>query len=358
MLAGLRFYDRKEIKDIIAYLRVIYNFDDLSLVRIINEPKRKIGTATIEKVQRLAEQYGVSCFEIVSEADSYPDLKSAAPRLKGFATLIRSLRKIASESPIYDFVQHVVEDSGYMDMLKTENTVESKARIDNVEEFLNVVREYSQDATRSGELGEFLESVTLVSDIDDYDQSDDYVVLMTIHSAKGLEFPVVFLAGLEEGLFPGMRSTEEDEDIEEERRLCYVAITRAKEKLFITKAMSRFKFGQRIPCEPSRFFREIPTKYLDDVTGGGVNTLEKARDFGIRTEYERKPMPRFESGKQPTAVDMSDFLPGDRVRHRKFGDGTVVSSQSFGKDAILVIDFDNVGAKRLMAAFAKLEKIL
>lgn len=358
VLAGLRFYDRKEIKDIIAYLRVIYNFDDLSLVRIINEPKRKIGTATIDKVQRLAEQYGVSCFEIISEADSYPDLKSAAQRLKGFAALIRSLRKIASESPIYEFVQHVINDSGYMDMLKQENTVEAKARIDNVEEFLNVVREYSQDASRSGELGEFLESITLVSDIDDYDQSDDYVVLMTIHSAKGLEFPVVFLAGLEEGLFPGMRSTEEDEDIEEERRLCYVAITRAKEKLFITKAMSRFKFGQRIPCEPSRFFKEIPPKYLDDVTGGGVNCVEKARDFGIRVEYERKPMPRFESDKQPPAVDMSDFLPGDRVRHRKFGDGTVVSAQSFGKDSILVIDFDTVGAKRLMAAFAKLEKIL
>ena len=359
VLAGLRFYDRKEIKDIIAYMRVVYNYnDDFSLQRIINEPKRKIGAATVGRIQDLSDKLDMSNFEIISNADMYPELKSVAPRLKEFVSVLRSLRKLASEEPIESLVDHIINDTGYMDMLKKENTIESQSKIENIGEFMNAVREYAADTSKSGELGEFLEGITLVSDTDDYDQNEDHVVLMTIHSAKGLEFPVVFLAGLEEGLFPAQRSIESEEDIEEERRLCYVAITRAKEKLFITKALSRFKFGQRIPVETSRFYNEIPAEYIDDMNKAVVKAVEKAKDFGVEFKAGKKYTPVYAQQKKPPAVDASDFRAGDRVRHRTFGDGTVISAQPIGTDAILVINFDNAGAKRLMAAFAKLEKIV
>lgn len=359
VLAGLRFYDRKEIKDIIAYMRVVYNAgDDLSLTRIINEPKRKIGDATIEKVRAHANKIGTSCYDIITNVDLYSDLRTTAPRLKAFAELIRGLRQDATELSIDALAENIVDRSGYREMLINENTVEAKTRLDNIEEFLNVVREYSEDPTNDGSLGGFLESVTLVSDIDDYDQSQDYVALMTIHSAKGLEFPIVFLVGMEEGLFPGTNSAFEQEDVEEERRLCYVAITRAKEKLYVTRALSRFRYGQRTPAVESRFYNEIPEELTADASPVGAITRKSLADVGFKILPSKGGMPQYEKKKEPVvSVDMSDFKPGDRVRHRKFGDGTVISAQAFGKDAILVIDFDSVGTKRLMAAFAKLERV-
>ncbi len=357
VLAGLRFYDRKEIKDITSYLRVIYNFDNMSLRRIINEPKRKIGTATLEKLRRLGEEHGVSEFEIAKNSDMYPDLRSAAVRLKAFAQLITDLRKLAFELPVDQLVKHVINDSGYMAMLETENSVEAQTRIENLNEFVNAAHEYSSDMSNDGTLGGFLEAVTLVSDIDDYDQNSDSVVMMTIHSAKGLEFPVVFLAGMEEGLFPGARAAESKEDIEEERRLCYVAVTRAKEKLYVTRAVSRFRYGQRVPSQESRFFKEIPAEYISDDSASLFKAAKRLEKAGIEITPERIKIPEFKVNRTAPSMNTSHFAVGERVRHRKFGDGTVVSAKSFGNDAILVIDFDTAGTKRLMAAFAKLERI-
>ncbi len=358
VLAGLRFYDRKEVKDFIAYLRVVYNHsDDLSLRRIINEPKRKIGAATLEKVQIHADEEGVSNFEIISEVNKYPDLKSAASRLTDFVKLIKDLREKAKTLSIDELASAVIKDSGYMAALESENTVEAQTRIENINEFLSVVKDYAVNPEYDGTLGGFLESVTLVSDIDDYDQEQDSVVLMTIHSAKGLEFPVVFVTGLEEGIFPGMRSIGSDEDIEEERRLCYVAMTRAREKLYVTKTMSRMRFGRRELSVESRFFQEIPSECVNDLSSVSVKADRKLHSAGIEILPGKKNRNVYQKPKTEPAMDMSGFKAGDRVMHRKFGKGTVISAQAFGKDAILVVDFETVGTKRLMAAFSKMEKL-
>lgn len=360
VLAGQRFYDRKEIRDVIAYLKVIYNpSDSVSLMRIINEPKRKIGAATISKVEAHAAEDSTTAFEILRSAAEYPDLKSAAVRLRSFADLIESFRVSAYNEgmAVDELVKCVIEKSGYAAMLRSEETTEAQTRLDNISEFVNVAHEYAVNPEYSGKLDEFLEQVMLVSDIDDYDGNDDNVVLMTVHSAKGLEFPVVFISGLEEDLFPGSKSCEDDEELEEERRLCYVAITRAKEKLYMTRALSRFKFGQRLPTDESRFLRELPQELTEDVSGGIMRTRNTLSSVGAEITPSPKSV-RYEVPKTPTAaVDEYDFKKGDRVRHRKFGDGTVVSSQTFGHDAIVIIDFDTAGTKRLMAVFAKLERI-
>lgn len=359
VLAGLRFYDRKEIKDITAYLRVILNTsDDVSLKRIINEPKRKIGAATMEKAQQLANANDCSVFEIISNAQDYPELKTAAKKLLEFVSLMNSLIKLKDNIPLNELVSRTMNDTGYMAMLMVDNTVENQTRIDNLNEFMTVVKEYEKNPEFDGTLGGFLENISLVSDIDAYDEDQDAAVMMTIHSAKGLEFPVVFLAGMEEGLFPGMRSIGSDEDIEEERRLCYVAITRAKKRLYITKTQSRTIYGKTLPAQPSRFVKEIPDEFLEDRS----NILSKAESFARRIGYEPKhAAARAEQYRKPVEnrpqIDAADFMPGDTVEHRKFGRGTVISAKQFGKDAILEIEFESVGHKQLMAAFAKIKKI-
>ncbi|MFR8616197.1 MAG: ATP-dependent helicase, partial [Hominilimicola sp.] len=245
VLSGLRFYDRKEIKDIIAYLRVVYNpNDDVSLARIINEPKRKIGNATLEKARNIAREKETSLYDVISHADDYPEFKTAIKKLLGFSEIIQSLIKLKDTVTIEDLTGRILNDTGYMPALVMEDTTESKTRIENLGEFISVITEFEKNEETGNTLGEFLENISLVSDIDGYDENEDSAVLMTIHSAKGLEFPIVFLSGLEEGLFPGMRSMESDDDIEEERRLCYVAITRAKEQLYITKTISRTIHGK------------------------------------------------------------------------------------------------------------------
>ena len=267
VLSGLRFYDRKEIKDIIAYLRVVYNpNDDVSLARIINEPKRKIGNATLEKARNIAREKETSLYDVISHADDYPEFKTAIKKLLSFSEIIQSLIKLKDTVTIEDLTGRILNDTGYMPALVMEDTTESKTRIENLGEFISVITEFEKNEETGNTLGEFLENISLVSDIDGYDENEDSAVLMTIHSAKGLEFPIVFLSGLEEGLFPGMRSMESDDDIEEERRLCYVAITRAKEQLYITKTISRTIHGKTMPTTASRFFREIPVEYLEDKT--------------------------------------------------------------------------------------------
>lgn len=357
VLAGTRFYDRKEIKDIIAYLRLIYNFsDNVSLERIINEPKRKIGDATLEKVRAHAAENGESFYNIIKNAELYGDLKSSATRLMGFAELIGSLRKAAAELDIERFVKQVLKDSGYMDMLNADDSVEAQSRLENINEFVNLVSEYAEDPNTSGSLSDFLENITLRSDADGLSETENYVALMTVHSAKGLEFPIVFLTGMEDGIFPGAMSAGDNEELEEERRLCYVAITRAKDKLYLTRAMSRFRFGIRTPYNESRFMTEIPQE-CTKIDGAALNrAIEGLERVGISVRPERKF--DMDARKKPKpAAGVYDFKSGERVTHRKFGAGTVISSQSFGNDAIVVVDFESVGQKRLMAAFAKLEKI-
>ena len=267
VLSGLRFYDRKEIKDIIAYLRVVYNpNDDVSLARIINEPKRKIGNATLEKARNIAREKETSLYDVISNADDYPEFKTAIKKLLSFSEIIQSLIKLKDTVTIEELTGRILNDTGYMPALVMEDTTESKTRIENLGEFISVITEFEKNEETGNTLGEFLENISLVSDIDGYDENEDSAVLMTIHSAKGLEFPIVFLSGLEEGLFPGMRSMESDDDIEEERRLCYVAITRAKEQLYITKTISRTIHGKTMPTTASRFFKEIPVEYLEDKT--------------------------------------------------------------------------------------------
>ena len=260
---------------------------------------------------------------------------------------------------VEELCKYVLEKSGYMDMLKNDDSTESKTRLENIEEFINVAYEFSHNDEYEGKLNEFLENVLLVSDIDGYDDEEDCCVLMTVHSAKGLEFPVVFVAGLEEELFPSRMSLESSDadEVEEERRLCYVALTRAKEKLYLTRAMSRFKFGQRLPADESRFLREVPSEYIEDASAMAMKARNKLEDMGIDIKPSVKEIQYRPKEEAVAAVDEFDFRAGDRVRHRKFGDGTVVSSQAFGRDAIVVIDFDTAGNKRLMAAFAKLERI-
>lgn len=356
VLAGLRFYDRKEIKDIIAYLRVIHNpNDDISLKRIINEPKRKIGASTLEKAQILANEHECSVYGIISKASDYPELKSAALKLKDFCGLILSLAKLKDSLDLVEFIKRVLMDSGYMAMLTAENTIENQTRIENLEEFVNAAAEFAKNEDSDSSLASFLETVSLISDIDSYDETEDAAVLMTIHSAKGLEFNTVFLAGLEEGLFPGFRSIGCAEDIEEERRLCYVAITRAQEKLYITKAMSRTTYGKTTTSSPSRFFKEIPLEYIEDISSKKTSLMQGLGKLGIRIENNSSsPKP------VPSTIDENEsviFNKGDIVMHRKFGKGTVISAKQFGNDAILEINFENAGHKQLMAAFAKLKKI-
>ena len=363
VLSGLRFYDRKEIKDIIAYLRVVYNpNDDVSLARIINEPKRKIGNATLEKARNIAREKETSLYDVISHADDYPEFKTAIKKLLGFSEIIQLLIKLKDTVTIEDLTGRILNDTGYMPALVMEDTTESKTRIENLGEFISVITEFEKNEETGNTLGEFLENISLVSDIDGYDENEDSAVLMTIHSAKGLEFPIVFLSGLEEGLFPGMRSMESDDDIEEERRLCYVAITRAKEQLYITKTISRTIHGKTMPTTASRFFKEIPVEYLEDKTTLQPKVAKVMQDLGVRNASAPKKEVYMTKGfgssvKSSGSTDYSKFKAGDTVEHRTFGRGEILKATPCGNDCILEIQFESIGFKRLMAAFAKVKKI-
>lgn len=363
VLSGLRFYDRKEIKDIIAYLRVVYNpNDDVSLARIINEPKRKIGNATLEKARNIAREKETSLYDVISHADDYPEFKTAIKKLLSFSEIIQSLIKLKDTVTIEELTGRILNDTGYMPALVMEDTTESKTRIENLGEFISVITEFEKNEETGNTLGEFLENISLVSDIDGYDENEDSAVLMTIHSAKGLEFPIVFLSGLEEGLFPGMRSMESDDDIEEERRLCYVAITRAKEQLYITKTISRTIHGKTMPTTASRFFKEIPVEYLEDKTTLQPKVAKVMQDLGVRNAAAPKKEVYMTKGfgssvKSSGSTDYSKFKAGDAVEHRTFGRGEILKATPCGNDCILEIQFESIGFKRLMAAFAKVKKI-
>lgn len=358
VLSGLRFYDRKEIKDIIAYLRLIHNpNDDMSLIRVINEPKRKIGATSVAKLNIIALENDISMFEAARRADEFPELKSAAAKMNGFVKLIDELAQMKEDTPVSELLSETEKRSGYIEMLVNENTVESRTRLENLGEFMTVAKDFEANEDYEGKLSEFLENVTLASSTDELSEEDDAAVLMTIHSAKGLEFPVVFIAGMEERIFPSMRSVSDPESLSEERRLCYVAMTRAKEKLYITKTEKRFMYGKTEHSMESRFWGEIPGAYKEEIP-------EKKKFYEYVHEkaspkkkiHERSGL-MFSLGKDSSETRGDSYKVGDRVEHKVFGKGTVTAVQPYKTGAVLQIQFDTAGHKVILADYDKLKKI-
>lgn len=365
VLSGQRFYDRKEIKDIIAYLRVVSNTgDNISLQRIINEPKRGIGKTTIDKILEIANKNELSFFDVISNAEKYQELQRVLVKLISFTSMINKLIEVQKELSLKDFVLRVLEETGYTLQLIAEDSVESQGKIENLNEFISVVAEYQKNEEDPTLFG-FLESVSLVADIDNYDEDTDSVVLMTIHSAKGLEFPVVFLVGLEEGLFPGIRAISNYEEIEEERRLCYVAITRAKQKLYITHTFSRMLYGQTTYPKASRFLIEVPKELLIEKSASTKPLQSNINNFAdIGSEKVKSAFDNASKSTLFNAFDIRkskkpelDFSEGDRVLHKKFGQGVIISVVPLGNDKKIQIKFDNGEIKNLMAMFANLKKL-
>ncbi len=362
MLGGLRFNDRKEIRDIVAYLQFIINPSDRERMRrIINEPKRKIGAATVDGIEQIADEQGCTVFEVLLQADRYPVLSRSAQRLKAFGQMIQNLRRVLeTDITLEAFVKQVLRDTGYRQML-VDAGQEEKERLENLEEFLSGVIEY-QTANEAPTLLGFLEENALVSEVDKYDETADAVVMMTVHSAKGLEFPVVFLPGLEDGIFPGMQTiTGGPDEMEEERRLCYVALTRAKDVLYLLRAKNRMLYGRTSCNPPSRFIEEIPAELVveDDPY---VPAYGYAPKTYIRAGEVKRP--DFSEGgftlmqKPRTATPISEMLAeGDRVRHLTFGEGEILSARPMGSDVLYEVIFERFGTKKLMGNYAKLKKI-
>ena len=393
IIGGLKFYERKEIKDIISYLRLIQNLsDNLSLKRVINEPKRGIGKTSLEKIEEISENLGISMYEVIKNADQY-GLNRVFMSSREFINSIEELRSKKDEMQISELIKETLDKTGYTKALQNENTVEAENRIENLDEFLTVAIEFEEESA-DNKLSDFLEGITLSSDIDDMEESEETVTLMTLHSAKGLEFPVVFLVGMEEGIFPGYKSIGEEKELEEERRLCYVGITRAKENLFLTCSKQRTIFGSTSCNQVSRFLKEIPEELLDGYNEAlgerNQSTIFEDSKFSwtygskdngnIKTYKIEKQEPAMASasssnngfmfrtaesflnslGKKTTGnqVDLSQYKAGIRISHKKFGEGVISNVEPEGDDLKVDIQFDKVGHKRLMAKFANLEIIV
>ena len=440
IVGGLKFYERKEIKDIISYLRLIYNFsDNISLRRVINEPKRGIGKTSIDNIQEISEKTGLSMFDIIKHADEYA-LNRVKANADEFIQTIEYLRSKMEELSISELKKETLNKTGYTKALELENTTEAETRIQNLEEFLTVAIEFEEEEAENT-LGDFLEGITLSSDIDGMEDTEDSVTLMTLHSAKGLEFPLVFLVGLEEGIFPGNKSIGEPKELEEERRLFYVGITRAKQYLYLTCAKKRTIFGSTSYNQISRFVNEIPSDLLDGYDGLGNSEVDEFEDSGYKWEYGNGSKANtykfgygfkygsndvgvaakgfgannagiskygssgnsynngglnssygkntgagfhnsgtsngYQSGtstgfqfktaenflnslnnkKANSEVDISKYKEGQRIYHKKFGEGIINKIEEEGEDYKLDISFDKAGHKRLMAKFANLEII-
>ncbi len=361
IIGGHRFYERKEIRDVIAYLSVINNpNDEVRLRRIINRPKRSIGDKTISKITEIAAQTGQSLLEIIRHADEYSDLLRAALKLKKFANLIDGLIE-ASDNPdfsLHNLYQKVLEDTDYVENINLEKD-DVDARIENINELLSNIIKYEQENGDFASLEGFLEEVSLMTDIDNYDNNANAVTLMTMHSAKGLEFPVIFLPGFEEGIFPGTQSIYNPEELEEERRLAYVGITRAKKELYIINAETRMLFGSTSRNKPSRFSLEIPESLVEKTE----NKRAVQKTFNdIKLNYKAPVKSLSASARTFNHIERhqnnaSFFVAGDVVVHKVFGKGNVLSARPMGNDTLLEINFDGVGNKKLMANYAKLEKI-
>lgn len=370
IIGGIRFFDRAEVKDMLSYLCVVNNpRDDLRLSRIINNPPRGIGASTIDRAQNIAQQEGLALWDVVSRPQNWPELQKAAPKLGQFAELIGDLQKLSKELPLPDFYEEVVARTGYAVMLEQKRTIEDRTRLENVRELLSSIQNYLDNALDEPSLAGFLDEIALYTDIDSHDPSEDCVVMMTMHSAKGLEFPVVFVVGVEEGIFPGIRAIGEPEEMEEERRLCYVAMTRAKEKLHMTCASQRMLFGRTNSNRPSRFLGEIPPEYVEK--SGRLPYSERQHEE--RPQKAQRPRRTYDRGfsmgtsaytgaaaaspapdwKSPAAGKAAppagpDFRAGDPVVHKAFGKGLITKLTPMGGDALVEIAFDNVGTKKLM----------
>ena len=352
IVGGKRFFDRAEVKDMLAYLCVIQTpDDDLRLTRIINTPARGIGARTIEAALQLAHEQQTSLFDIIRHADAYPELQRSQMRLRQFAILIEELQAAAKTMPPDELYDLVVERSGYVRALEGKNTAEDAARIENVQELKSNIIAFAKEADNPTLAG-FLDEVALYTDLDNYDQSADCVTLMTMHAAKGLEFPTVFIVGCEEGIFPGLRCIGEPDEMEEERRLCYVALTRAREHLILTCARQRLLYGRTTANRVSRFVEEIPDEDIRKLNvPHGYGYSEPSRD---QQQYPpRQSAPRAYTVSAPPAAKPAGkaapaFAVGDRVVHKSFGDGVVAAVKPMGGDALLEVEFEIAGTKRLM----------
>ena len=412
IIGGTRFFDRAEVKDMIAYLAVLNNpEDDLRLTRIINNPPRGIGNTTVERAAQIARREGASLYAVIDNAGMYPELERAGKKLGEFTALIKGLHELLEENKLSlaDFYEELLVRTGYAVMLESKNTVEDRTRLENVRELLTSINGYLEnradpEESLSDALHGFLDEIALYTDLDSHDPNQDCVVMMTMHAAKGLEFPVVFVVGMEEGIFPGIRAIGEMEEMEEERRLCYVAMTRARQELYLTCARQRMLFGRTSANRPSRFTDEIPPEHMErsgrsylsgeDGSWGGVSSrtsgYEGYGDFGRRdydggrSAFDQRPASYggFERSASRTAYGAGrtvassyaaptgrgkaqgnaaglKLMKGDQVRHKAFGNGMVLSVQPTGGDTLVEIAFDNVGTKRLMLKFAaaQMEKI-
>ena len=339
-------------------MNVIVNPNDRTrLSRVINEPKRGIGLTTVEKVFEIASGTSEKIFDVIENAKNYPELSRSADKLAAFATMIRALQEASEEMKVSDFYLTMLKQTGYMEMIGSLEMNEAKARRDNLQEFYNTIVTFEQQAQDEATLQTFLEEQALISAVDSLNENDEAVVLMTIHCAKGLEFNTVFLSGFEEGLFPSAQSMDEQDGVEEERRLCYVAMTRAKRKLYITGARTRMLYGRTNACLPSRFLQEIPEELTDVVQTKmpeHKSSFEKQRERILRhrEEFVRNTMTKTVIPKKETT---SVYEKGMRVKHKIFGQGTVTDVLAMTSDTMLTVVFDSVGQKKLMANYAKLE---
>ena len=351
VIGGMRFFDRAEVKDMLSYLCVINNrADDLRLKRIINNPPRGLGAKTVETAERLALAEGKPLYSVVSDPCSYNPLERAAGKLKQFSALIEDLAQKLDEMTLPEFYDEVMLRTGYLEMLESKPTEENQTRLENIKELKSSIHAYVQNAEVPSLAG-FLEEIALYTDIEQYNEGDDAVVMMTMHAAKGLEFPHVFVVGFEDGLFPGVRAIGDHEEMEEERRLCYVAITRAKRMLTITYAKQRMIYGRTNASLPSRFLKEIPDDYL--VRQGGYHTSQTTlRSYEQIVRTAPKQNTSYSCPINQNKASVPDFNRGDMVQHTAFGKGMVLSVMKMGGDALLEIAFDDIGTKRLMAKTA------
>ena len=381
VVGGTRYFDRAEVKDMLAYLCVIHNpEDDLRLLRIINVPVRGIGNRTVELIRGLADAEGCSVWQIVRHARNYPALERSTRKLEAFADMLTRLQKSAEKLPLPEFYEQVLFETGYVDALRQKDAAENRSRIENVQELASSINAYIENAGESPSLAGFLDEIALYTDLDSLPVGEDSVVLMTMHAAKGLEFKHVFVVGMEEGIFPGMRAIGDGDEMEEERRLCYVAMTRAKETLTLSCAAQRMLFGRTSNNRPSRFTREIPDELLDR-KGHGHDRYQAMRSFdedpydepsSYRSRQRGRQSSDYDGGTRPVhgtsrpqtgrnhaaarrsgtapgaAQPMLKLRAGDMVTHTAFGSGMVIRVQPMGGDALIEIAFDNVGTKRLM----------
>ena len=376
IVGGINFYSRREIKDVLSYLKTIDNGkDDLAVRRIINVPKRGIGLTTINRIQESAAARGIGFYDALSAPDLIPGIGRSASKLDSFAALIEYFKGRSEESGVTDLLTEVIEKTGYTESLEADDPEELEARVQNIDELVSKAAVYEESCSDRGErptLSGFLEEVALVADIDSVAEDRDYVILMTLHSAKGLEFPHVYLAGMEDGLFPSYMSISGDdpEELEEERRLCYVGVTRAEEKLTLTCARMRLVRGERQYNSMSRFIKEMPSALIDtgkreggfsqDVSLGEKRTYSSEVSGYKRSAYAQKPAfaaIQKGSGLMAKKSEGLSYGVGDRVRHVKFGDGTVTEIKEGGRDYEVTVQFDTAGVRKMFALFAKLIKI-